>query len=322
MKHYLTVKAKVQGAEIDPWAIGETIETFELKISKIEQQKNGEYLIATEDEDTAERLLTLVRIDDGTEVEVIRHPSLNGCKGVIKCPAIRNKSEQEILDHLKAQKVVRVQARGENGIYILSFDLPQPPKEIKVGALTTKVSTFYPRPLICRKCFMYGHTAGACRNNPACEACGQYHEGRCPPPKCRNCGGAHHPTDQKCKVYKQEMSINRMMVDKGIPAVKARAMLRKETKKGYIVPPKAAPEARRVTSSLQAKKPEPPGEGSSKTGPKRKSAPTPLVAVHINSSSSSSSSEDEEEHIVPPKSALPTRPKGKGKANAAGRSSK
>lgn len=97
------------------------------------------------------------------------------------------------------------------------------------------------------------------------------------------------------------MSINRMMVDKGIPAIKARAMLRKDTKKGYIVPPKAAPEARRVTS--QVKKPEPPREGSSKpTGSKRKSAPTPLVTVNINSSSSS---EDDEENIVPPNKAPP-----------------
>lgn len=318
MRQYFTVRAK-EGGEIDPWAIGATIEAFELKIDKCEQKKNDEYLIATEDNDTAEKLLTLVRIDDGTDVEVTKHPSLNGSKGVIKCPAIRKKQENDIQEHLSAQKVSRVQARGENGTFILTFDLPQPPKEIKIGALTAKVATFYPRPMICRNCFIYGHTAGACRNNAACEKCGQYHEGRCPPLKCHNCGGGHHPTDQKCKVWRQEMTINRIMIDRSIPAIKARAAYKKDNKKGYIVPPKAAPEARK-NEPPESQKAGPSGQGIKKIL-KRKSDPTPLVAVNITDSSSDSSSEGEESTKTPPKKPPPAK-KGKGKAPPAGRPTK
>lgn len=322
MTQYFTLRAK-EGGEIDPWAIDATIEAFDLKILKYEQRKNDEYLITTEDNETAEKLETLIRIDDGTYVEVSRHASLNGSKGVIKCPAIRNKTEEVIQKHLEAQKVTRVQARGENGTFILTFDLPQPPKEVKVGALMAKVATFYPRPMLCKNCYIYGHTAGACRNNTACPECGQYHEGRCPPQKCRNCGGGHHPTAQMCKVWRQEMAINRMMVDRNIPAIKARATYKKDNKKTYIVPPKAAPEARKIEPKPKVAEPSGQSGGTSKAttaGLKRKSAPTPLVAIR-DTSSESSDDNDDEEVKAPPKKAPPAK-KGKGKAAAAGRANK
>lgn len=312
MKTYLTVRAK-EGV-IDPFAIGETIEINELKVIKTELQKNGNYLITTEDEETAEKLLCLVNIEDGTEVEVKLHQSLNGCKGVVRCPAIQRKSEVEILKHLESQAVTKVQARGNSGIYVLTFNLHQPPKEIKIGALTAKVTTFYPRPMICHQCFIYGHTAEVCRNNPACKRCGQYHNAeQCPKTvKCRNCGGEHLPTDQRCKIWKQEMAINRMMVDKNIPAARARAVYRKENKRSYIVAPKLAPEARKITVPEQCNKPNQQDYKKKPATQKRKSAPAPLAPMNIEVSSDSSSSSSEDE--APPRP--PPTKKGKGKAAA------
>lgn len=115
------------------------------------------------------------------------------------------------------------------------------------------------------------------------------------------------------------MTINRIMIDRSIPAIKARAAYKKDNKKGYIVPPKADPEARK-NEPPESQKAGPSGQGIKKIL-KRKSDPTLLVAVNITDSSSDSSSEGEESTKAPPKKPPPAK-KGKGKAPPAGRPTK
>lgn len=244
-KMFITIRAD-DGKELDPFSVGDTLNNSEFKIDKTEALKSGDYLITTRDEVTAGKLLNLQHLDDGTEITTELHRSLNGCKGVIRCDAIKTKTESEIQEHLQGQKVCRVQAKG-NGLYIITFELARPPKVLKVGALDVKVNTFYPRPMLCKNCFVYGHVKEHCRNKAACQWCGQYHINNCETVKCRNCNGGHMPTDPKCPVWRQEMAINRLMVDSDVPAAKARAVYRKENKKRYITAPKVAKEARMTT---------------------------------------------------------------------------
>lgn len=267
VRYHIVVRGE---GDIDPFVFGRMIQSNDLVVEKTEMLKSGDYLITTSDVETAEKILTISELDDGVKVRAELHPSLNGIKGVIRCPALRNRTEKEILENLNIPSATRVQSKGNN-VYVLTFSSAQIPKEINIGALTVRVNKFYPRPLLCRKCFVYGHAYGHCRNKAHCERCGALHGGKCGEIKCRNCGGKHIPTDQKCPVWRQEMAINRIMIDKGIPPIKARALYRKEHRKTYITTPKietAAREEREGEAEATA------GPSTKKEAPKRKTPET------------------------------------------------
>lgn len=273
---YVIVRSE---GEIDPFAIGSTLSRLGIN-EKAKLLKSGDYLIGVQDTETADKLLAIEELEDGTQVKAELHPSMNGCKGVIRCPALANRTDEDIKGKLNIPTLSRVQGKG-NGVYILTFQLPQPPKEIRVGALEVKVSRFYPRPLLCRGCFVYGHAKEHCRNKPHCNKCGQYHgEAACGATKCRNCGGPHVPTEPWCPAWKQEMAINKIMTDKGIPPIKARALYKREHKKTYITTPRVSAEARRTDeepgpSQKRAAKPTPKTQNSEDESEDNRPAATP-----------------------------------------------
>lgn len=239
---YVIVRSE---GEIDPFAIGNTLLNLGIN-ERAKLLKSGDYLVEVKDSETANSLIQVQELEDGTKVKAELHPSMNGSKGVIRCPALASRSDDEIKEKLNIPTLTRVQGKG-NGVYVLTFQLPQPPKEIRVGALSVKVSRFYPRPLLCRGCFVYGHVQEHCRNKRHCNKCGQYHgDAECGPTKCRNCGGPHVPTQPWCPAWKQEMAINKIMTDKGIPPIKARALYKREHKKSYINTPRVDAEVRRA----------------------------------------------------------------------------
>lgn len=261
---YVTIKPS-EGANICPFALGRTLDDLNVEIIKTSRLKSGAYLVQVKDEDSAEKILGVSNLDDGSVVKASLHPSLNGCKCVIVCEGLKDLADKDILKNLESQGVTGVKAKG-NHVYEIVMSLPKPPQNLQVGALSIKTNKFYPRAKLCRNCYVYGHIDGDCRNKTACRKCGMYHDAKCKgAPQCRNCGGAHHPTDKKCPVWKQETAICRLMVDQGQSGKAARANYRKQHKKTYIVPPKVAPEARNAAAS-----PAPP---DAETTPKTKSKP-------------------------------------------------
>ena len=71
----------------------------------------------------------------------------------------------EIKNELKKQNVVdvkRITIKKQNEIietntYILTFNNPKPPLEIKIGYTVVKVETYIPNPSRCHNCQKYGH---------------------------------------------------------------------------------------------------------------------------------------------------------------------
>ncbi|XP_021694290.1 uncharacterized protein LOC110674311 [Aedes aegypti] len=113
---------------------------------------------------------------------------------------------------------------GKNGTFILTLAENTPPLTTKLGALRVPTTPFIPRPLLCRQCFVFGHTNKVCRNKPACQNCGKYHEQKqCRKrPTCRNCDGGHLLTSHLCPEWVQEMGINEIIVIKRISGKEAR----------------------------------------------------------------------------------------------------
>ena len=187
----------------------------------------------------SERVSKLLLQRNGTtfislKVKVTAHRSLNYSKGVIWCPDLEGIEEEEILDNLRSEGVLRVERchKKRGGIKVpthtlfLTFDNPTLPESIVISCyLKVKVSLFVPRPLQCYNCFGFGHPSAKCKkDNPICGRCGhKAHEGACSQAAfCTNCKGNHAPTSRQCPKYKKEALIKKIMVQKRIPFRAAR----------------------------------------------------------------------------------------------------
>ena len=88
----------------------------------------------------------------------------------------------------------------------LTFGSPELPKEITVGYLKVKVALFFPNPMRCFNCNMFGHTSQCCKDAAKCTGCGKdKHEGQCEGPKlCSNCNGPHASSAKDCPISQKE----------------------------------------------------------------------------------------------------------------------
>ena len=163
--------------------------------------RNGDILVELDKENQSSKLLTKLNLtmDHVIPITVSPHYNLNTKKGVIRCPDIKDCSDEEILDGLKDEGVIKLDRilvfrdgqRKPTGTFILTFQSQTLPKYIRVGYYRVAVSQFIPNPIRCYKCQKFGHTKFNCRKNEVCTKCGQedhtdYQECR-NEAKCVNC---------------------------------------------------------------------------------------------------------------------------------------
>lgn len=292
MAKYVVWKA-VEGEGLDPFEVGDTLTAIEVEATEVKSLKGGEYLLALEKNEDVDKALQVDTLQAGTKIIAEMHGTLNGCKCVIVCDEIKNKSDEWILGRLKAAGVTKVKRQGE--IIVLTLSAKERPKTIQVGALKVPTIPFYGKTMLCYKCYVYGHVAKRCRNKQACKRCGGYHRDKCPgKPTCRNCGGPHLPTFKKCPVWIQETAIQRLIVDKNLSGPKAREHYRRTHKKEYIVPPKVSTAARAGPLA-----PEPEPEPADTAAPQVKEKVAKKRAIKDQTSSS-----DTEEEVLPPRAKI------------------
>ena len=120
-------------------------------------------------------------IDSVIPISVSPHYSLNMKKGVITCPDIKDCTDEEILEDLKDEGVIKWDRitvfrdgfRKQTRTFILTFQSQTLPKYIRVGYYRVAESQFIPNPVRCYKCQTFGHTKFNCRKNEVCNKCGK-----------------------------------------------------------------------------------------------------------------------------------------------------
>ncbi|XP_062714733.1 uncharacterized protein LOC134291244 [Aedes albopictus] len=191
---------------------------------------------------TASSLLEIEELEDGTKVKAELHPSMNECKGVIRCPALANRPDDDVKEKLNLQKILQSTRKGKRCIRPQLKVYEGAKRVIKCPAIRNKKEDVIPKhfeaqkvtPIIdSSKVTRPEHAATItieviwqCTNKAACGTCGKEHTGRCQgQPKCANLGG--------CPAWKQEIAIRRKAVTKGISIQAARAQ-HKKTNKDYL----------------------------------------------------------------------------------------
>lgn len=229
----------------NPFIVGTSIE---LAIgSKVEASREGRgtrYILRTSSKTVFNKLLKITELTDGTQVEIISHPTLNTVQGTVYDQDSKDMDETEIQGYLCAQGVhtVRRLKKRVNGnlqntpLLVLSFHGTELPNFVYFGLLRIPVNVYYPYPLICFNCGTYGHSKKLCQNRRVCLQCSRTHtltEGeKCQnPPHCPHCNDGHSVISRDCPKYKSEEKIIRIKIDQQTTFTEARRIYAEETKK-------------------------------------------------------------------------------------------
>ena len=178
------------------------------------KKQNKETLLVKVKSENQGNLLQQIQELAQQKVAVESHKSLNQSKGTVFSEALSNSTQEEILEALKNQHVLKVERlkakiRGElqdTHRYVFTFNKPDLPASIKITDWHHElISLYIPKPMRCANCQRLGHTRKHCRRQvPVCARCaqeGHQAQGCLNDPKCANCGEPHRSYDTKRPLF-------------------------------------------------------------------------------------------------------------------------
>lgn len=172
-------KKTMQG--VSPFTIHKCIELHAGQPKSVKLLRNGTLLIETVSNVQAEKLYKLTLLGSDICVKVIEHPTLNTSKGTIHCLDILCVPDDEIISELKDQHVVDIarfkkKVNGQlvdNGLFIVTFNLPSLPERVQLGYISCEVEMYIPNPRRCYNCQEFGHGAKYCKKTSICANCAE-----------------------------------------------------------------------------------------------------------------------------------------------------
>ena len=161
--------------KLSPFIIEKTLNSF-IKAKFVKKLITNTLLIEVEINPFSDLLLKQ-KYFYNLKIKVYSHNTLNSSKGVVRSPELSLCTLNEIKNNLRKQGVTdakQISIKRSNQIiptntYILNFNTPKPPTEIKIGYLITKVETYIPNPLRCHNCQKFGHHKEKYTKPPICK---------------------------------------------------------------------------------------------------------------------------------------------------------
>lgn len=197
------------------------------------ESRGTKYTLEVRCKPQVDKLLAMTKLIDNTPVEVIYHPTRNVCRCVATCWDVADVDTDEILENLRDQGVInirRITRRTSEGItntgtMILTMKGTVPPEYVKFGLLRVPTRPYYPAPMLCFRCFSYGHTKMHCTQEEKCHNCSETHDKAQSCDKtayCCNCKLNHQPMSRECPVYCMEKEIIKIKIDEGLTYIEAK----------------------------------------------------------------------------------------------------
>ena len=220
-------------SKVSPFIIEKQIQSILGTPKSVKKLKNGTLLVQCRTKKQVDNLLSN-KLFFGIKVKVYPHPTLNSCKGIIRCPDLANCTGiDEIKKNLKPKGVkdvyrIKTKRNGqlkETHTYILTFDTPILPDHIVIDFQKFKIEPYIPNPLRCFQCQKFGHHIKNCRADAVCAKCsekGHTVENCQNDAKCANCGDRHPSFSKQCSIWKKEKEIQRVKLLQNLSFQEAR----------------------------------------------------------------------------------------------------
>ena len=238
---FLVIKSQTEKSigDLSPFVVEKVVLGVCGTPKNVKTLKSGDLLVEVSKRQQAINLLNLKKCFD-LPVTVTAHNSLNSSKGVIRCPSLKNDTDEEILTYLKSQKVshvrrIKVKRDGNlcnTNTFVITFNQPNLPSTIKVGFQVVRVDVYIPNPLRCFNCQKFGHHESNCRQKKRCAFCGEIghaedEDSSCVAkfPSCCNCSGKHPTHSRECPTWHQEKNILKVKYTQNLSFPEARRLV-------------------------------------------------------------------------------------------------
>lgn len=221
---------------VSPVYIDKAINLTAGDVKDVRRMKDGTILIETFNQSQADKLCNLTTLYKVYHVTISLHPFLNTSKGVLRAEDFEYMTDAEIVEGLEKYhclSVRRITRKTKNGdvvntsTLVATFNLPAVPVKVKFGFLSLNVRPFYPNPLRCFGCQLFGHSSKNCKEPALCGRCSQHKhdpEDCIHPEQCFNCKENHPSWSRSCPTFIQEQDIVKIKVDERVSYFKARSL--------------------------------------------------------------------------------------------------
>jgi hypothetical protein len=198
------------------------------KETEAKPRRDGSIVVAADSRKIAEAAIKHAKsFYEICNIQVTEMEQMNQSQGVIFGRNLLSEPTEALLQDLKNKNVTNIDRISSfkngllspNGLHVLTFNTRKLPENILIGYVRYQVRQYFPRPLRCVRCCVYGHTKKNCKEtDESCKDCATLkHEGQCTSPKkCSNCEGPHGSFDKKFPIFKREEAIIRLKIEQGI----------------------------------------------------------------------------------------------------------
>lgn len=177
-------------------------------------------------------------------ITITDHPTLNFSKCTVFCSDVNHYDDARLLNELQDQKVTAIHRFTKSidggtptltGLMVLTIRGCTIPETVSFGFIRAKTKTYYPSPMMCYRCFAFGHTSKRCKStDPICGRCSEGHnrpkEDPCTNPTfCIRCQSTTHAlSNRKCPFYKAEETIQHIKIDNDLSYQDAKFIFEQE----------------------------------------------------------------------------------------------
>lgn len=174
----------------------------------------------------------------GKKCTITPHPKFNSCQGLIytrdynyQTEDLQNGLEEEF-GVSQVQKADFIKTRDGVTPYILSFNREETPYAVSIPGERSDcvVNPFRSKPMMCKKCLVYGHTQKRCKKDTThCKKCAE--EGhdlkdcQAQTEKCFHCKESHQAGSKNCPVQLKEEKILQIVETKKVTFQRARQIM-------------------------------------------------------------------------------------------------
>ena len=187
---------------------------YPTKEMSLRQIKENQWLVGTTTKAQSESYLSITNIDCAN-VKVSKHDTMNSIFGTVILPPVEEEvdkimildSLQKRYDNIQNCEIYSMPSKKNKmslNVVKIKFEGEALPLKIKILGQNREVRPHVPKPLQCKNCSRYGHTAKKCNSNPRCAYCGSDEHATVwnhNTPKCLNCGQNHHSRSKECSFY-------------------------------------------------------------------------------------------------------------------------